>query len=105
MVAGHELFAQAGKDVALQWEYEPPKLNGKPLQTNFHVEDIFELPKEEKKAEPKYRRARLTPSPEVDPLPSLPPLAGGLIPRYSAGTLTKSGGIATLAFSELRDGP
>jgi protein TonB len=53
VVTGHELLAQAAKEAVLQWKYEPPKLNGKPVQTDLDVEIIFELPKEEKKAAPK----------------------------------------------------
>ncbi|MGB2675979.1 MAG: energy transducer TonB [Candidatus Acidiferrum sp.] len=52
VVTGHELLAQAAKEAVLQWKYEPPKLNVKPVQTDFVVEIIFELFKEMKKTIP-----------------------------------------------------
>ena len=53
VITGHELLAQAAKEAVLQWKYEPPKLDGKPVQTDFDVEIIFELPKEKKNSDSK----------------------------------------------------
>jgi periplasmic protein TonB len=49
--AGHELLVPAATEAVSQWMYKPLVLGGKAVETQTRVDIIFQLPKEQKKAE------------------------------------------------------